>query len=261
MDLLHQALRGAQSPTSPLLPAAALRATTLLVVGGGGTLGSAVLEQALVAGRFARVMALVDEPMASTVRGLVPLPSAKLAIGAATGLGVDTAIIVFERQRHSNGRDAAFTQPGPAQLCDLAQALKRQGVGALIVVVPHAPALMPQALANGLASLDEAAVAALGFEQLVFVRAARPAASTRVAGAAQRLAQWWLSQLRFMVPNQDQALRSATLATAVVHLARLLPAASAGTRVLAPHALWPMAQDPARLPDALADWLHGRRQP
>ena len=261
MDLLHQALRGAQSPAALAVPPLAQRANTLVVVGGGGTLGSAVLEQALVAGRFARVLALVDEPLVSTLRGLVPLPRARLEHADVPSLCVDSAIIVFERGRHSNGRDAAFTQPDPDQLTGLALELKRHGVGALTVVVPHAPALMPQSLAHGLASLDEAAVAALGFEHLVFVRAARPAAAPRAADALQRLAQWWLSQLRLMVPNQDQALRSATLASAVVQLAQLLPTAPAGTRVLAPHTLWPMVQDPARLADALAHWLHGRCQP
>ena len=259
MDLLHQALRGAHSPAPPAPTPTLARATTLLVVGGGGALGSAVLEQALVAGRFARVLALVDEPLVSSLRGLVPV--ARDELEAAVNLKVDTAIIVFERQRHSNGRDAAFTQPLPERLAELAQTLKARRVGALIVLVPHAPALMPLALAHGLATLDEAEVAALGFEQLVFVRAAQTLLAARTRPGLRRFAQWWLSQLRFMVPSQQQALRSTVLAGAVVQLARLLPAAPAGTRVLGPQTLWPMTLEIDQLPAALQRWLHGAPQP
>ena len=74
----------------------------------------------------------------------------------------DTAVIVFERARRSNGRDEAFMQPEPEQLVELAMQLRAGGVRRLLVVVPHAPALLPQALKAGLATLDEGRVAALG---------------------------------------------------------------------------------------------------
>jgi hypothetical protein len=265
MDLLQQALRGA---TQPGTPEAGRGLGTLLVVGGGGAVGSAVLEQALVAGRFSRVLALVDEVLVSTLRGLVPVSAQALWAQAPEvpghprrPLGADSAVVIFERQRHSNRRDDAFTQPTVPQLAALAQALRQGGVRDLLVVVPHAPALMPQALAQGLATLDEAAVAALGFEHLVFVRAAQDLAERPAASGLHRVAQWCLSQLRFMVPNAEQPLRSTTLAHAVVALARLLPMAPTGTRVLAPQVLSPMAQEPARLADALRAWLHGAPRP
>lgn len=269
MDLLQQALRGATQPGTPNEgPGAVPRLGTLLVVGGGGAVGSAVLEQALVAGRFARVLALVDEALVSTLRGLAPLSAQALWAQEpiAPGLphrllGADCAVVIFERQRHSNGRDDAFTQPMVAQLAALARVLRQGGVRDLMVVVPHAPALLPQALAQGLATLDETAVAALGFEHLVFIRAAQELTERPAASGLHRVAQWCLAQLRFMVPNAEQPLRSTTLASAVVALARLLPMAPTGTRVLAPQVLWPMAQDPARLPDALRAWLHGSPQP
>ncbi len=140
-DLL-QALRGAQhrgpAPVQPL--------GRLLVVGGGGTLGSAVLAEALVAGRFAQVLALVAEPISSAMRGFVPLDAAALARGDSSG--ADAAVLVLERQRHSNGRDDAFAQVQVDDLLPLAQQMRHSGVKRLIVVVPHAPALMPQALAR-----------------------------------------------------------------------------------------------------------------
>ena len=63
--------RGAQHDAAPLQ---ALQA--LLVVGGGGTLGSAVLAEALVAGRISRVQALVVVPHAPALlrAGMAPPP-------------------------------------------------------------------------------------------------------------------------------------------------------------------------------------------
>ena len=86
----------------------------------------------------------------------------------------DVAFLVFERARHSNGRDDAFFQPDPEHTAGAgAERCTRAGVRRLLVVVPHAPALLPHALKAGFASLAEGAVAALGFEQLVFLRAAQ----------------------------------------------------------------------------------------
>lgn len=235
MDPLAQALKGAQhAPPSALRPL-----TTALVVGGGGALGSAVLAEALVAGRFQRVAAVVAGPLASAVRGFDPLPIDRLEQGPAAR---DTAFIVFERERHSNGRDDAFVQPDPADLLPLARQLRTAGVRRLLVVVPHAAALLPKALEHGFASHDEGAVAALGFEHLVFVRAAQSAAGAAQGHAAQRFAAWWLSQLRWMIPQGEQPLRAVRLAQLVVQMARLLPAAPQGTHVVAPALLWLAAQ-------------------
>ena len=254
MDPLAQALQGAHhSPRPTLRPL-----ETALVVGAGGTLGSAVLAEALVAGRFQRVAAVVTGPLASAVRGFEALPAARLQAPAA--LGLDIAFLVFERERHSNGRDDAFLQPDPGELLPLAQALREVGVRRLLVVLPHAPALLPQALAHGFASHDEGAVAALGFEQVVFVRAAQAAAGTAAGHGLQRFAAWWLSQLRWMVPQRQQPVRAVRLAQLVVQLARRLPEAPPGTRVLPAEVLWDAAQ--AASPESTLDaWLHQTRHP
>lgn len=254
-ELLTHALRGARHEVA----AAVAALPRLLVVGGGGALGSAVLEHALPAGRFARVQALVSGPLASAVRGFEPLDEAVLA--AAQPLGADLAVIVFERRRHSNGRDDAFVMPEPAQLLPLARALHAGGVRSLLVVVPHAPALLPQALRLGFASLDEGAVAALGFEHLVLVRAGQPGGVAARRGALQRVADAWLAQLRWMVPQREQPLRAAVLARCVVALARALPAAPPGTRVLAPEPLWQAVQPGVDTEALLAAWLHGAPGP
>lgn len=245
MASLNDALRGAQRG-----PVSGARRPAALVAGAGGTLGSAVLEQALAGDRYGRVSALVTGPLTSALRGLKTATLDTLDAAEA-----DTAFIVFERARHANGRDEAFLRPQPQELLPLARALQRAGVRRLLVVVPHAPALLPQALKAGLATLDEADVAALSFEHLVFVRAATgPVAGGAVRRGVGRFVDWWLSQLRWMVPQADQPLRSARLAELVVRLALRLPQARSGTRVLPPEILSQAAQPGAA--DATLDaWL------
>jgi hypothetical protein len=252
MQSLSRALLGAASAA----PVPAARAEVLLVLGGGGVLGSALLSRALACGRFARVQALVARPLASALRGFEPLPASRL--GGA--LRADTAVIVFERARRSNGRDEAFVQPQPTQLCELAAQLRAGGVRRLLVVVPHAPALLPQALKAGLATLDEAQVAALGFEQLLFMRAAQATAGSLASGWAERLAAGWLSQLAWMVPQREQPVRALRLAELAVELAWRLPHAPPATRVLAPELLW-QAAHASDGGAVLAAWLAGEPLP
>jgi hypothetical protein len=236
-ETLSQALRGAQH-----LPQPELRPRErLLVVGAGGTLGSAVLAEALVPGRFGQVQALVTEALTSIVRGFVPVPSHALASSELA----PNAVLVFERQRHSNGRDDAFLLPEVQQLLPLARTLRQRGVLRLVVVVPHAPALLPQALAHGFASLEEGEVAAVGFSHLVFLRAAQGAGAVQARGL-QRFVAWWLSQLSWMVPQRQQSLRAVALARCVVQLLEVLPQLPAGTRVVAPEVLWQWSQEGAQ---------------
>jgi hypothetical protein len=248
MDILTQAMRAAAS--AGRRPAA--RADVLLVVGAGGVLGSALLARALACARFGRVQALVAKDLSSALRDFEPVPQAALAEPQRA----DTAVIVFERARRSNGRDEAFVQPQPEQLVELAMQLRAGGVRRLLVVVPHAPALLPQALKAGLATLDEGRVAALGFEHLVFVRAAQAACGRVASGWAQRLADGWLSQMAWMVPQREQPVRALRLAELAVELAWRLPQAPPATRVLPPELLWQAAHaaDGGAL---LGAWLAG----
>jgi hypothetical protein len=249
MDLLAQALRGATQPALPPEPPPGVATPPpqrLLVAGAGGALGSAVLAQCLVPGRASSVAALVEAPLASTLRGLLPLSLRDL--DEARDL-CDLALIVLERERRSNGRDDAFHRPDPQGWLPLARRLHAAGAKRLVLLLPHAPALLPQALRHGLASRDEAELAALGFEQLLIVRAARPGedAAAATAGLAERLGRLWWQQLRFMVPQREQPLTTAALARCVVRLALRLPLAPAGrTRVLAPEVLWQAQQDASK---------------
>ena len=243
-----QALAAAASPA----PRAAVRAGRVLVLGGGGALGAKVVERLLAQHRFSAVGVWTVQPLRAALRGLQPLGQADwLAFGA------NTALIIFDRARHANGREAAFGAPMPADLPALAAQLHALGVQALVVVVPHAPGLLPQALKAGLATLDESAVAALGFRHLVFMRTAQAGRGTDAGGSAPaQLARWLLGQLHWMVPQGDQPVRTETVARVAARLAQVLPEASPGTRVLPPEVLWAAAQTPTA--DGVVDqWLAG----
>ncbi len=220
-----------------------------VVVGAGGALGAAVLEQLLATRRFERVGALVRAAMQPAVHGFVALREAELAPFAA-----DTGLIVFDRQREANGREAAFVRPEPGDLPAWAQRLHGAAVRRLIVVVPHTPSLLPMALQHGLAGLDEAALAALGFEQLVFMRTAQEVSRATALDAPRRLARWMLSQLRWMVPQREQPVRAETVAHVAAALAVRLHEAPHATRVVPAELLWRAAQS-RDAASVVAEWL------
>lgn len=252
MPAPHTALAGALHTG----PAAAASRRRVLVLGGGGALGSAVLEALLASHRFEAVGVLVAGTMRPALRGLRVVPDDARSRAA---FAADTTLIVYDRQRHANGREDAFQRPRPEDLVAHAQALMQAGAKRLVVVVPHAPALLPQALKQGLANLDEGAVAAMGFAQLVFMRMAQAGGAPGQAGATapQRLAAWMLSQLRWMVPQREQPVRADTVARVAAALAVALPAATPGTRVLPPELLWQAAQLP-QAEGLVGAWLAGR---
>ena len=258
MTLLNHALRAGRANAVPDRP----MARTALVAGGGGALGSAVLEALLANRRFAPVRVLATRALGTAMQGLEPvviddlgaLPSPHDAPLA------DTALIVFDRERHANGRERAFLRPAPDGLTALAGWLQRRGVRALVVVLPHAPASLPQALKAGLANLDEHTVATMGFEQLVFVRSAQPPSGVRATQWLQRLADGVLAQMRIMVASPGQPVRAAKVAQFVAELAAQLVHAAPGTRVAPPELVWQAAQ--LREPVALVQaWLAARELP
>ena len=228
------------------------RAEVLLVVGGGGVLGSALLARALACGRFGRVQALVAKDMASALRGFEPVPASCTGRPHARRHRGHRLRARAPQQRPRRSLRAAAAE----QLATLATQLRAGGVRRLLVLVPHAPALLPQALKAGLATLDEGRVAALGFEQLLFVRAAQAGLGSAAPGWAQRLAAGWLSQLAWMVPQREQPVRAQRLAELAVELAWRLPQAAPATRVLPPELLWQAAHaaDGGAL---LSAWLAG----
>jgi hypothetical protein len=242
------------------MPQAASQPTRrVLVLGGGGTLGAAILEQLLASHRFERVGVVVSRPVAPALRGLVAVRDEPAAWAA---LAPDAALIVFDRTRQANGRDDAFVRAEPQELAARARALHAAGVRRLLVAMPHAAAFLPQALKAGLASLDEAAVAALGFDQLVFMRLARHGGEGAggAASAPQRLAHWVLSQLHWMIPVSEQPVRAQTIARVLCEWLLAGDAGPPGTRVLPQDLLWHAAQG-ADVAQLVQRWLAGEPLP
>lgn len=260
---LDDALAAAARP--PVAPPTGLRPAPVLLAGAGGALGAAVLEALLGHGHLHPVDVIALRPIASLHVGMRSVEKAAWLDAPAAGpryrpAGTDLlAVCVFDRPRHANGREAAFWHPVPADLLVLARRLRNDGCERLIVVEPVDAARWPRALREGLASLDEHAVAALGLRQLVFVRPAGDAGCPGARGL-QRVADGVLGALRMMLPTSLQPIRLRQLGRLVAELAAGLPKAPPGTRVLGPEALWQAAQsrDPAAWLD---DWLAGRPAP
>lgn len=249
MTDLPAALRGARHPA----PGAPLPSRRILMAGAGGALGAAVLERMLGGGGFDDVVALVERPLRAAPRRLQGWSFEQLAAAAGRTV-VDSGVVVFDRGRGRHGREDVFVQPRAEALPALAGALVAAGVRRLLVVLPHAPATLPQAMKAGLASLDEQAVAAMGFEHLVFVR---PVQAPRLGNAEawpQRLADALLRQLHWAVPLREQPVRADRVAAFVVAMLHALPHASPGTRVAPPELVWRAAQ-PADLDALVRRWL------
>jgi len=245
MTLLNHALRaGRASPAHDGAPS-----PTVLVAGGGGALGSAVLEALLGGRRFAHVKVLATRALTVAMHGLEPVvveafdgPDEIDGLTTPAAPIADLAVIVFDRERHANGRELAFVRPQPHDLPLLARWLHAHGMRHLIVVLPHSPAGLPDALKHGLANLDEQATAALGFEHLVFVRSAQKPGSARAEQWLQRLADGVLAQMQMMVAAPSQPVRVAKVAQFVVELAAQLRNCAPGTRVAPPELVWQASQ-------------------
>jgi hypothetical protein len=243
------------------------RLPDLVVAGGGGMLGSAILEQLIARRRHASVRLLVTQDLRSSVAGVEPW-----RVDAATlqdmphdmphdsARHVDIGLIVFDHRRHANGRELAFLHPTPADLAPLARWMTAHGARDLIVVTPHQSSTLPGALKAGLNNLDEQALASLPIERLVFVRPARGPAGVRADAWLQRVADGVLAQLRMMTPQVEQPVRARKVAQFVAALADQLPSSAGGTRVAPPELIWLAAQqaDPHALVEA---WLAGRELP
>jgi hypothetical protein len=253
-----QALAGALRPAAPAVGGA----RRVLLVGARGPLGAAVLERLLGSSGFATVEVAAVRALTAIPRGLQPV-AARLEGGVATldGVRAEDAVLVFDRDRRVNGRDDAFLHAEPQALEPLAAALHAAGVRRLTLVTPLDSVTTPAALRAGLATLDEHRVAALGFEGVVFVRAGDRDTAMRAADWPQRLADGVLRQLRLMVPQALQPVRTARLALiASAVAAALAERRASGTRVLPPELVWQAAQaaDPAAF---IAAWLDGRPLP
>src|SRR5689334_18507565 len=123
MTLLNHALHaGQRAPRVHAAPRA------VVVAGGGGVLGAAVLERLLGSRRFTPVKVLATRRFTAAMTGLEALvvdahggsrwQDAPDAAAAAAAPLADLALIVFDRARAANGRERAFLHPQPDALAE-----------------------------------------------------------------------------------------------------------------------------------------------
>ena len=249
-----QVLQGSLRP----LPVAPAPRAGLIVAGATGALGSEVLRRLAGSGGFAHTQVLAHEPMSTGLAqvSIAAVRGEDIAAWPVRPLGAQTGVVMFEPPRLYHDRERALWTPQPAQLPALAQWLRRCGVQTLVLVLPHAPGRLPQALRHGLASLDEQQVAALGFDKVLLVRSAQKQPARRSGSLPEKVAAWMLSTFRYMIPAAAQPVRPARLAEFVDVVLRVLPA---GIHVVAPELLWRAAQAPD-MQGMVQAWLNTGQQ-
>jgi hypothetical protein len=211
---------------------------SLLIAGGGGALGSAVLARVCGSGLWRKLTVYTQGELQSSLGNLDTLAMDKLA----PDVKADAGIIVFDHARNFHERERMLWMPAPDQLLMAAQLMYAQGVRSLAVVVPYLQASLPQALKIGLMSMDEQALNDVGFARLLIIRPALASQKVHTTHALDAIAHWMLSQLRFMIPEQERPVRAIKLATfteAALHA--WLRSGKQGTKVVAPEVLWQAA--------------------
>jgi hypothetical protein len=211
----------------------------LLIAGATGALGNEVLRRLAGTSTYERTQVLAREPVTEGMRNvqtlLVPAPDPAHWPPAQADVGV----VLFDPPRMFYQRERALWTPSPEQLPQLAQWLRASGVRTLAVVLPHAPGRLPEALKQGLASLDEHAIASLGFERLLIVRSAQQPAAVAEGHPLKRLAHWMLGVFKYMVPSTEQPVRAVKVAELLSVALRRAPP---GIHVAAPQLVWQAAQ-------------------
>jgi hypothetical protein len=226
------------------------RKPKLVIAGATGALGNEMLRRLVGLQQFESTQVLAREPIRAGLRGI-----ATTVVGSAPpadwpNLQADTGVILFDPPRLFHDRERALWTPRPEQLLDVARWMHRSGVATLAVVLPHAQGRLPEALKRGLASLDEQAVAALGFERLLYVRSAQKPGPAGAPGFLPALAHWMLSTLKYMVPSSEQPVRAVKVAEFVAAALQLAPP---GIHIAAPELVWRAAQGDLR--GQLRQWL------
>lgn len=237
--------------TLPVLPSQ----PDLLIAGATGALGNAVMQRLIGTHRFTHTQVLAREPIGQGMRMVsLHLVAGEMATWPQPEQRCDVAVVMFEPPRMYYERERALWAPSPEQLPALATWLKRCGVQTLAVVLPHAQGSLPESLKRGLASMDEQALATLGFERLIILRTAQKPIAAIKNHPLERLAYWMLGIFNFMVPTSDQPVRPTKLANLVDALLQLMPA---GIHVLAQEQVWRFAQRPSEdLMPELQAWLY-----
>ena len=219
----------------------------MLVAGGGGKLGGEVVRRLVAAvslGRYRHVALMATEDFHVAMVGVQVLP-VTLSVADWPPLQhkdpknqIQTAVVMFEPPRMFYARERTIWTPHPSELPVLAKWLHASGIRHLVVVLPHQPGMLPAALQQGLASLDEQMVTTLGFERVIFMRMAQTDMAAKPANFAERVANWMLGIGKYMIPANQTPLRITQIAKLVE---QVLQTAPAGNFVIPPSGELPKA--------------------
>jgi hypothetical protein len=253
MISVNQALQAAQNQVSHKQ-----RSPHLLIAGATGALGNEVLRRLVGTQRYALTWVTAKHAVKLGFRAVDIAQAATENIASWPLVAAEVGVVLFDPPRMFYERERALWTPAPAQLGELAAWMRRCGVHTLAVVLPHVQGQLPEALKRGLASLDEHAVAALGFERLLIVRSAEKAQAAPPAQTLNErlhaLAAWMLGTLRYMIPSSEQPVRASKVAELVdAALQQMLQEQRTGTFVAAPELVWQATQQPVR--PLVSQWL------
>lgn len=224
----------------------------MLVAGATGATGEAMLAQLASSPRVAHVGVLLQQPVTVALRHVKGLLVEPQCAHPWPLHPADEGVILFDPPRLFHGREKALLPVDPEQLPAVARWMQRCGVRRLMVVMPHAQGRLPDALKRGLATLDEQAVAAMGFDTVLFVRSARAPTRGGAGQPLQRLAGAMLGVLHHLVPARQKPVSAARVAR---FASALLAHAPSGLHVVAPEQVWAGAQ--GEVDAAVAHWLQG----
>src|SRR6185369_6140656 len=222
----------------------------LVIAGATGALGNEVLRRLVGLQQFESTWVLSREPITPALRGVATTLVASDSPADWPPARAETGVILFDPPRLFYQRERALWTPRPEQLPELARWMRRSGLTTVAIVLPHAHGRLPEALKRGLASLDEQAVAALGFGRLLLIRSAQKPGAVASSAFLPRVAHWTLSIARYMVPSSEQPVRAAKVAELLAVALRLAPP---GIHVAAPELVWRAAQGDLRA--VAGQWL------
>lgn len=227
----------------------------VLVAGGGGKLGGEVARRLVAAvslGRYRHVALMATEHFHAAMAGVKVLPVTPVVAdwlplkSKDAQDSIQTAVVMFEPPRMFYARERTIWTPHPSELSALAKWLHASGIRHLVVVLPHQPGMLPAALQQGLASLDEQEVTTLGFERVIFMRMAQTDMAVKTGNVLERVANWMLGIGKYMIPANQTPLRVTQIAKLVE---QVLQTAPAGNFVIPPSGELPKAWGAAELVD------------
>lgn len=226
------------------------RKPRLVIAGATGVLGNEVLRRLVGSQQFETTQVLAREPITDGLRNVSTILVREDSPADWPATTADIGIVLFDPPRLFYDRERALWTPQPEQLPVLAQWMRRSGVHTLAMVLPHAQGRLPEALKRGLASMDEHAVAAQGFERLLIIRSAQKPGAAAAPGFLAGAGHWMLSVFKYMVPSSEQPVRASKVAEFAAHALRLAPP---GIHIAAPETVWRAVQ--GDLDEAVRQWL------